>query len=224
MRNLRALAAALAAVLLALLPWTGLADDAGALSEDELTAWISQLLLDTKDLRPLNAPVDEQALTEDGYAFVYDFATLYFDRPARDEASVLQAISLTAQSYAAPRGVRLGDDEMALLVTFGWQNLYLTGDGSLAAFYRVEDLPRAAYWSWARHDEDWTLTGVQCAVHVLQEDGRYTDAGLRFELEAGAVSSIRVYGLNQSVSLADVRANLSAVQGVEEAIQGELCE
>lgn len=224
MRNLRALAAALAAVLLALLPCMGLADDAGALSEDELTAWISQLLLDTKDLRPLNAPVDEQALTEDGYAVVYDFATLYFDRPARDETSVLQAVSLTAQSYAAPRGVRLGDDEMVLLDTFGWQNPYLMGDGSLAAFYRVEELPRAAYWSWARHDADWTLTGVQCAVHVLQKDGRYTDAGLRFELDAGVVSSIRVYGLNQSVSLADVRANLSAVQDVEEAIQGELCE
>lgn len=224
MRKRHALAAVLAALLLMILLWTGLADDAGALSEDELNGWIAQLLLDTEDLRPLNAPVDEQALTEDGYAFVYDFATLYFDRPERAENSVLQAVSLTAQSYAAPRGVCLGEDEMALLSTFGWQNPYLMGDGSLAAFYRVEELPRAAYWSWASHDENWTLTGVQCAVHVLREDGSYTDEGLRFELEAGTVSSIHVYGLSRSVSLADVRANLAAVRGVEEAIQGEGCE
>lgn len=224
MRNLRALAAMLAALLLGLLPWMALADDAGALSEDELTAWTSRLLLDTRDLRPLNAPVDEQALTEDGYAFVYDFATLYFDRPARDASSVLQAVSLTAQTYAAPRGIRLGEDETALLATFGWQNPYLMGDGSLAAFYRVEDLPRAAYWSWARHDEDWRLTGVQCAVHVRQEEDRYTDMGLRFELDAGAVSSIRAYGLSRSVSLEDVQANLDAVRAVEETDQGGLCE
>lgn len=224
MRNLRVQAAVLAAVLFWAFPWACLADDAGALSEDELTAWIDRLLLETKELRPLNTPVDEQALTEDGYAFVYDFATLYFDRPVRDERSVLEAVSLTAQSYAAPRGVCLGSGEMLLLGTFGWQNPYLMGDGSLAAFYRVDDLPRAAYWSWAQHDEDWKLTSVLCAVHVLLEPDRYTDAGLRFELEEGVVSAIAVYGLNRTASLEEVRANLDAVLDVEEAVQSGLCE
>lgn len=207
-------------LLLCLAPLVGLADDAGALSEGELDAWVAQVLEDTKDQQPLNAPVGEASLTEDGYAFLYDFATLYFDQPERGEQSVLRGIVLTSESYAAPRGIHLGSDEMDLLTTFGWKNPYLMGDGAFATFYHLNDLPRAAYWSWAQHDEDWKLTAVQCAVHVRLEENQYTDAGLRFELVDGAVSAIRVYGLDRSISLEDVQANLNAVLSVEEAIGG----
>ena len=192
-----------------------LADDAGALSETELISWIDRLLLDTKDLAPLNAPVGEESLTEDGYAFLYDFATLYYNKPVLDKTSVLQAVSLTDGSYAAPRGITLGSDEDALIATFGWQNPYLMGDGSFAAFYRTDDLPRAAYWSWAQHDDEWKLTSVQCAMHVQVGSGSYTDAGLLFTLEDRTVTGIRVYGLNRLIGPEDVQANLNAVAGVE---------
>lgn len=193
----------------------GLADDAGALSEAELIAWIDRLLLDTKELQPLNAPVGEESLTEDGYAFLYDFATLYYNKPVLDQSSVLQAVSITDSAYAAPRGIVIGSDEDALLSTFGWQNPYLMGDGSFAAFYRTDALPRAAYWSWAQHDDEWKLTNVQCAIHVKAGENAYTDAGMRFELENRTVTGIRVYGLNRFITLADVEANLNAVAGVE---------
>ena len=193
----------------------GLADDAGALSETELIAWIDRLLLDTKELQPLNAPVGDESLTEDGYAFLYDFATLYYNKPELDASSVLQAVSITDSGYAAPRGIMIGSDEDALIATFGWQNPYLMGDGSFAAFYRTDALPRAAYWSWAQHDDEWKLTDVQCAIHVQAGENAYTDAGVRFELENRMVTGIRVYGLNRFITLADVEANLSAVSGVE---------
>ena len=197
--------------------FAGLADNAGVLSEGELAQWIDQLLLDTRNLTPLNAPVGEESLTEDGYAFLYDFATLYYNKPVLDASSVLLAVSITSDSYPAPRGVHLGSEENVLISAFGWQNPFLMGDGSFAAFYHMDELPRAAYWSWAQHDDEWIMTSMQCAIHVNAGTDSYTDAGMRFTLENGLVTGIRVYGLSRFISLADVRANLDAVAGVEAA-------
>ncbi|MEG0901734.1 MAG: hypothetical protein RSG96_06415, partial [Clostridia bacterium] len=66
-----------ALVALLLLPALAFADDAGVLSENELNRWVTQVLHDSAEEQPLNAPVGEEALTEDGYAFLYSFATLY---------------------------------------------------------------------------------------------------------------------------------------------------
>lgn len=209
-------------LLLALFPAAALADDTGALSEGELSAWVDQVLTDTIGLTPLNAPVGEEALTEDGYAFLYDFATLYYDQPELNENSVLQAVVITDEGYTAPRGIRLGGDGMSLMSTFGWQNPYLYGDGAYAAFYCVDELPRAAYWSWAQHDENDQLLSVQCAVHVQTDENCYTDAGVRFLLEDGLVSDIRIYGLNRTITEADVLANLNAVASVENVSAGTI--
>ena len=195
---------------------TALADDAGALAEGELSAWLNQLLLHTRNLEPINAPVGEESLTEEGYAFLYDFATLYYDKPVLDASSRLRALSITSPEYAAPRGITLGSDEWALLSTFGWQNPYLMGDGVMAAFYTIDHLPQSAYWSWATHDENWWLTSVQCAVHARVGDDLYTDVNLLFELEDASVTGIRLTGLDSFIGVTDVIANLDAVLDVEQ--------
>ena len=59
-----------------LVPSFSLADESGVLAETELSQWVDQVLRDTAALMPLNAPVGEESLTEDGYAFLYDFATM----------------------------------------------------------------------------------------------------------------------------------------------------
>jgi len=195
-------------------PVAGMADDAGVLAEGELSAWIDQVLRDTRGVEPLNAPVGEESRTEEGYAFIYDFATLYYNKPELDAASILQAISLTDESYPGPRGIALGSSEEAVKAAFGGQNPQLDGDGMFAAFYQLDQLPSAAYWSWAQHDENRKLLQVQCAIHARAGDGVYTDAGLRFHFEEGAVSAIHVYGLTRYLSEQDVRANLAAVADV----------
>ncbi len=201
----------------ALFPAAALADDTGALSEGELGAWVNQVLKDTIGKEPLNAPVGEDARTENGYAFIYDFATLYYDKPVLDAQSVLGAISVTGETYAAPRGITLGASEDALLSTFGWQNPYLMGDGSFSSFYCVDVLPQAAYWSWGQHDDNWQLMNMQCAVHVMTAENTYTDAMLHFDLEDGAITAIRVEGLSRLITGEAVSTNLEAVRAVEAA-------
>lgn len=197
-------------LLMALAP-AARADDAGALSEGELNAWLDIVLRQSVEESPLNAPVGEESLTEDGYAFLYSFATLYYDKPTLDAKSRLKAVAVTDERFPAPRDIRLGADASAIMDSFGWQNPTLEGDGLFAALYELNDLPRAAYWSIAQLDQG-ALRSVQCGVHVQAADDLYTDAGLLISLEDGKVSDIRVYGLCDTVAMSDVVDNLETVK------------
>ena len=200
------------------LPAMAFAQENVILNEKELGAWIDQTLRDTVSLQPLNAPVDEKALTEDGYAFLYDFATLYYNQPELNAQSILQAVVLTETGYPAVRGMAIGSTQDQLMEAFGSQNPYLLGDGTFAVLYQQDVMPMAAYWGWAQHDEHNILTGVQLAMHVNAGEDRYTDAGIRFVLEQGVVTEIRVYGLHEYITAAEVEANLEAVRTVENAM------
>ncbi len=202
------------------LPMTALADDSGVLGEKELNTWIQQLLRSTGASQPLNAPVNEDALTQEGYAFLYDQATLYYDKPTLDQTSKLQAISVTDEALETPRGIRLGSPATLLVETYGWQNLSLIGDGSFAVFYALDQLPQSAYWSWAQH-EGPGVTSVQCAIHVRETEDSYTDAGVLYQLQDGVVSGIQVYGLQKRVTLSEVYNNLGAMAEVQAAGSGD---
>jgi hypothetical protein len=198
------------AVLLSCTP--ALADEAGVLTETELGAWLNGVLLRTVDATPLNAPVGEDALTDDGYAFIYDFATLYYDKPVLDAQSVLKAIAVTDENLTMPRGVNLGTPVDALLAAYGWQNPTLEGDETFAPLYVLNRLPSGAYWALAQRSGT-QLQSVQCAVHARAGEDRYTDTGVIYTVQRDAVTAIRVYGLNAYISRAEVENNLTAVGG-----------
>lgn len=126
-----------------LCPLYAFADDSGVLAEGELNEWVVKVLRDSAAGQPINAPVGEESHTEDGYAFIYDFATLYYDKPVLDQDSVLLAVSVTDEAYPGPRGIKLGDAQSVLIDTYGWQNPTLVGDGIFAAFYRLNSLPQS---------------------------------------------------------------------------------
>lgn len=193
-----------------------LADEAGVLTEDELGAWLNRLLLSTLNAQPSNAPVGEESLTEDGYAFLYPQATLYYNKPELDAASVLSAIAVTDEALDMPRGIRLGAPAEMLMTAYGWQNTTLSGDETSAPLYTLDQLPQAAYWAWAQRTGG-TLQSVQCGIHARMGETRYTDTGVIYTVEGGVVSAIRIYGLNAATDLAGVQANLNAVRGNAEA-------
>lgn len=218
--NMKKWTALTALVLLVLLPALACADDAGVLSEGELNTWVMQVLRDSANETPMNAPVGEESLTEDGYAFIYSFATLYYNKPEMNQQSVLKAVTLTDSAYAAPRGLKVGDDASLLIENFGWQNPTLLGNASFAALYVLDQLPENAYWSWAQR-EDGAIASVRCAIHVKTGDDRYTDAGVTYTTEDGKIDGIQVYGLDRLVTEREVRNNLNAVNSVEADITGD---
>ncbi len=197
-------------VLLFCMP--ALADDAGVLTETELSQWLNQLLIGMLDTQPLNAPIGEEALTQDGYAFIYDSVTLYYDKPVLDAQSVLNVVAVTNENLAMPRGVRLGSSVEALLSAYGWENPTLAGDDSFASLYVLNNLPSGAYWALAQRSGE-ELQSVQCAIHARAGEDRYTDTGVLYTVQKNAIVAIRVYGLNTYTTLAEVENNLIAVGG-----------
>ena len=200
---------------------TAFADDAGVLTEAELGPWVAQVLAQTRGEEPQNAPIGEESLTEEGYAFMYSFATLYYDKPVLDENSVLQGFAVTDEQMETPRGLHLGSAAEEIIAVYGWQNPELYGDGSFAVLYMLNELPQGAYWSWVQIGEGGMLS-AQCAVHAaVGQNGMYTDAGILYDLLDGHIAGIRVYGLKQTVTRAGVESNLRAVVAVQAAGSGD---
>ncbi len=211
--------AILCGLLLALPLWAQ-ADDAGVLTEDELNQCIQAVLEKSAAEQPQNAPVGEEALTEDGYAFLYSFATLYYDKPVLDSQSVLKGFAFVEAGMKGPRGIGLGDSGDRLIETYGWENPYLFGDGTFVAFYQLDQLPQSAYWSWARCQGILPVE-VRCAIHVKAGEDRYTDAGILYQLENDVITGIQVYGLSSSITQAEVESNLQTVAAVQTAFTGD---
>lgn len=192
--------------------------DADALDYDELMNWAEGFK--TRALAagaPLNDPTEEAAYTEDGYAFVYDFATLYMDRPEMTADSVLQAVVVYSPEEQGPRGTGVDQLSSEVLNAFYNENDDLQGDSSFAALYVSDTMPAGALWGWMQRDGQRIET-IQYAVHEQLSSGGdgYTDCGLVYTLSDNLVAAIRAYGLNETISADEVRSNLDAVQEVSE--------
>lgn len=192
--------------------------DADALDYDELMDWAEGFK--TRALAagaPLNDPTEEAAYTEDGYAFVYDFATLYMDRPEMTADSVLQAVVVYSPEEQGPRGTGVDQLSSEVLNAFYNENNDLQGDSSFAALYVSDTMPAGALWGWVQRDGQRIET-IQYAVHEQLSSGGdgYTDCGLVYTLSDNLVAAIRAYGLNETISADEVRSNLDAVQEVSE--------
>ena len=207
------------ALMMALSLTTAVAEsDADALDYDELMDWAEGFK--TRALAagaPLNDPTEDAAYTEDGYAFVYDFATLYMDRPEMTADSVLQAVVVYSPEEQGPRGTGVDQLSSEVLNAFYNENNDLQGDSSFAALYVSDTMPAGALWGWVQRDGQRIET-IQYAVHEQLSSGGdgYTDCGLVYTLSDNLVAAIRAYGLNETISADEVRSNLDAVQEVSE--------
>lgn len=192
--------------------------DADALDYDELMNWAEGFKARALAAEaPLNDPTEEAAYTEDGYAFVYDFATLYMDRPEMTADSVLQAVVVYSPEEQGPRGTGVDQLSSEVLNAFYNENDDLQGDSSFAALYVSDTMPAGALWGWVQRDGQRIET-IQYAVHEQLSSGGdgYTDCGLVYTLSDNLVAAIRAYGLNETISADEVRSNLDAVQEVSE--------
>lgn len=207
------------ALMMALSLTTAVAEsDADALDYDELMDWAEGFKERALAAgAPLNDPTEEAAYTEDGYAFVYDFATLYMDRPEMTADSVLQAVVVYSPEEQGPRGTGVDQLSSEVLNAFYNENDDLQGDSSFAALYVSDTMPAGALWGWVQRDGQRIET-IQYAVHEQLSSGGdgYTDCGLVYTLSDNLVAAIRAYGLNETISADEVRSNLDAVQEVSE--------
>lgn len=205
----------LALILLPVLP--ALAEDnaAGSLEMKELREWAAAYKERAMSAQPLNDPTAEDALSEDGYAFIYEFATLYMDRSEMTEDSVLKNLVITDPAEKGPRDTAVDMFTDDVLAAFYNENPTLDGSRSFAVLYMGDSLPQDAVWAWVQRDGQRVMS-IQYAIHEQRATGGegYTDAGLIYTIQGDLVSAIRAYGLDEYSTLKDVESNLSAVRQV----------
>lgn len=203
----------LALALLPILP--GLAEEsaAGSLEMKELREWAAAYKRRAMESQPLNDPTAEDALSEDGYAFIYEFGTLYMDSPEMTEDSVVKNLVITDPAEAGPRGTTVDMFTDDVLAAFYNENPQLDGSRSFAVLYLGDSLPQEAVWAWVQRDGQRVMS-IQYAVYEQRATGGegYTDAGLIYTLQGDLVSAIRAYGLDEYSTEADVQADLEAVR------------
>ena len=176
----------------------------------EITELTERILSMAGTMEPIVTPAGADDYTDDGYAFVYDFGTLYMDRPQMSGDSVLLSYVISGEDVMACRDTCVQEPLSALLASFTSENPALVGDYDHAVLYLYDD-PDAVLWAWVARDGQRVLN-VQYSVHALLEDGSYTDTGLLYTMESGFVDTIRVYGINSRISAADVHDTLSYVR------------
>ena len=182
------------------------------LTWEELSSWAESYLLRAMNETPLNDPTEPEALTEDGYAFIYDFATLYMSRPELGSDSVLKGLVVIDEDQQGPRGVPMDADSSQVLSAFYHENPELEGTWDFAALYVIDSMPAGAAWAWVQRNGQ-RLETIQYAVHT-PKDGAYTDAGVVFTLQADMVSAIRAYGLDRRITEQEVRETMAEVKEV----------
>lgn len=193
-------------------------NEAGALTWEELETWALSYKTRAMQSVPLNDPTEAAAWSEDGYAFIYEFATLYMDRPEMTEEAVLRGVVITDAEEIAPRGTRIDNLSGEVLAAYYNENPDLDGDSSFAALYLSDLMPDGAAWGWVQRDGQRLMT-IQYAVHEQLATGGegYTDAGLIYTIQDNLVVAIRAYGLDSRMSAADVGETIAEVAQVAAA-------
>ncbi|MBQ8654086.1 MAG: hypothetical protein IJ507_04035 [Clostridia bacterium] len=205
-----------ALMMLALCMPLAAAEDAGdALTMTELETWVEGYKARAMATQPLNDPTEPAAFSEDGYAFIYEFATLYMDRPEMTGDSVVRNLVVTSPDEVGPRDTRVDMQSYEILAAYYNENPTLAGDRGFAALYVSNMLPSSAQWAWVQRDGQRIMT-IQYAVQEQAATGGdgYTDAGVIYTLQDNLVSAIRAYGLDARISLESVQENVAAVQEV----------
>ena len=202
MKPMKRFALLLAAAVLAM-TWTlpALAADTGAdpLTLQELREWAASLEQAAETSTLYNDPSDPLYHTDEGYAFIYDFGTLYYSKPERTADAVLLEAVVYDEETAGPRGINTVMTLNDLLGSFYCENPSLTGSYTEAVVYFGDALPEALNWGLVQRNGQW-VGSVEYAVHERVDENVYTDCGLVCTIQQGTVVAIRAYGLDQTIT------------------------
>lgn len=213
----RMLCLLLMAALLPVLPVFAEESSADTLSFDELCLWAEGFKTRALATRPLNDPTAPEAQTEDGYMFVYSFATLYMDSPKMTQDSQVQGVVVYSAEEEGPRGTRVDYTAQEIMDAFYNENNQVTGSRDKAVLYAVNLMPAALQLGLVHRDGQRIQT-IEYVVHEQLATGGegYTDAGLIYTVENNNVSAIRAYGLEGRVDEENVLASLQEAHALSE--------
>ncbi len=188
--------------------------EAEALTLSEMEAFAAELKDRALASELLNDPADEDALSEDGYAMIYDFAALYCDRPAMTAETKLSAAMIRDEEVAVVRGVRLNAYYPEVIAAFRNDNPSLDGSRSGALLYLEGDAETGFVYGLALRDGQ-RLKSLEYGA-VIPAEGGYTRAALTFSVDMNLISGIRLEGLTEITDAEAVASLISELQTLDE--------
>ena len=185
------------------------------LTLDELRMWVSEYKIRALATQPLNDPTAEDSVTEDGYLFVYDFATLYMDRPEMTADSLVQALVIYSSEEEDMRGLRVDDSAETVLAAYYTENPDLVGSSEQALLYAVDVMPEGGYVGML-HRNGQRIEVIDYAVYEQPPTGGdgYSSAGILYTMTNGNVTAIRAYGLTERIQTEDVAIALEQARRI----------
>lgn len=209
----RMLCLLLVLALLPIIPAVAEESNADILMLEELRQWVNDYKIRALAAQPLNDPTAEESDTEDGYMFVYDFATLYMDRPEMTADSVVRELAIYSSDEAGLRGVRVDDSVDKVLAAYYTENPDLVGNSDQALLYAVDLMPEGAYVGTVlRNGQRIEVLDYSVYEQPPTDGDGYTDAGILYTMENGNVTAIRAYGLGVLVPAENVAAAMDSAR------------
>ncbi len=154
-------------------------------------------------------PIADTALTDDGYAFVYEFAVLYADEPTLTAKTALTKLVITDYATEGPRGLHVEDDLSRVLAAFPADHADLRGSYTGATLYRQDALPESCHYAEVQRDGQ-RVQSIRFAAHERTQGG-YTGVGLLLHMAENAIAAMEIYGLTDTVSAGEIEAALSTL-------------
>lgn len=195
----------------------GEADKAPAeLTSAELSGFIEEVRTRALQEEPRNNPATEEARSEDGYVYVYDFATLTAEKPTLDTSTGIRSIQLSDDSMSGPREIGLDSDAEAVLSAFASDNPTLDGTRERALIY-LRGTAEAGFRFGHVIRDGQRIQVIEYGEVYPGEIGGFGYDSLLYTLTDGLVTEIRAY---RQKSGYDAAQALSLYEELEAAGRG----
>ena len=170
-------------------------------SEAEIADFAERMLELAGGEKPLNDPTAEDALSEDGYAYQYDFGVVYRDAASLTEETRANAILVMDQDIEGPRGIRIDWDVNRLMEAVPCENGQMYGTYEEAALYLQGD-PDSGFLYGRVHRDGQRISAMEYGA-VNPAEGRVISLAL--EISGDGISSMRMEGLQDTIGAEDAR-------------------
>ena len=183
-----------------------------AITAEEMISFAAGLKETALQSQLLNDPANEDALSEDGYALIYDFATLYADRPEMTPDTLLSAAIITDEDLPVLRDVRIDTYYPELLTAFRNDNPELRGSKEGSLLYLEGDEVSGYVYGRVLRDGQ-RIRSVEYGA-VTPSDGGYSRIALTFSVTYNLVSSIRLDGLTEVTDASVIDSQLAELHAL----------
>ena len=162
-------------------------------TEIEIYGLADQLISQALSSSPLNDPRSEEARSEDGIAFQYDFGFLYSDADTLSENAPVNAIVIADDETGSVRGITVNTSVDELMTLIPCENPEMDGNYESALLYLTGD-PETGFSYGHVQRNGQRINAIEYGV--VNPAGE-TRTALTFQISGDGVNLIRLDGLNE---------------------------